>query len=492
MNRTIAWLGLALVAAPVLAQPTPAPQEQPTKKTARPQVSVDFRPEYLAGEPILLRFEVSNQSTETTRFADLSSRPHLVRFDLTGPDGKKQTRFNTPPPIDPGRLWELSPRSRRQVLLQVPSSRGFKPGRWSVTIRILDDSGEITLPSHDFLLKTPRPVAGSLVRDELGLERTGHQAVWVHKAQDGYDLYLHHSQGKRPEKTLGDYYLLHLDDRIEPVLSHSRPQERWGRYIYWQVDDKTISYVQLDGQRIRGKVRKLQMPWPAASLLARGTTDADGSLHLPLWINAPQGTGGEIRVASVRSQAGTRFRSVVRLPRAPAWVESTIDASGALRLLVAHDGFLDLYTVDPKGDLPAVGRRLSVDLAPQAARFGFLPDQEDQAGGLAILGLYRSEAGLVGRWTSLSGRTIHDFAVVIPPPSTQLQDLLPLGLAPFAALYQATGDLPAQLIRPGHPQKSLQARSEGVLISNGEGAVLLRQLDAGRPIETRRLVDGTP
>ncbi len=490
MNRILAWLGVALLAAPAVAQDTPAPPAEQVAPVPRPDISADLRPEYLAGDPILIRFEVANTAAERVEFADLSARPWLVRFELTDPDGKQHNRFNTPPKLDMGQKWALGPRGRRQVLLQIPSSGVFKTGEWQVTIRVQDDQGDVTLPPHTFRVAPGRPVGGALVHDPLGTDRSGHHAVWVHKAARGYDLYLHHSQGQRPERTQGNYHLAHLDERVDPVLTHSRPQERWGRFLYWQQDARTVAYAQLDGQQLRGRIRTLQAPWPGVELMGRGGTDAEGGLHVPLWVPAPKGSGGELRVASVRGQGSARFRSVVRLPRRPAWVESVVDASGALRLLIAHDGFLDLYTVAPKGDLPAVPSRLSVELAPATARFGYLTDREDAAGGLAILGLYGSPDGLVGRWTSLTGQVLYSYAPVKPPPGAVLLDLLPRNYDAFAALYRPT-EGPSLLVVPGRPAKTLQGRPDAVLLSDGEDAVLLRSLGTkGRALETRRLLDG--
>ena len=491
MNRIAAWLFLGLLSAPVAAQQPEVTDDPATAAPAlRPTVTTDLRSEYLTGAPVLVRFEIANGTQQVLSFADLAARPWLVRFELTGPDGKSIQRFNTPPEVDLPRSWELGPRGRRQVLLQIPSSAGLAPGEWQVKIRILDDLGEIVLPPHEFRVAPPRPVAGALVHEPLGTDRSGHQSIWVHKARSGYDLYLHHSQGRRPDKTLGTYHLSHLEQRIDPVLSHSRPQERWGRYIYWQQDDRTLAYVQLDGQQLRGRTRTLQAPWPKVELLGRGATDAEGGLHVPLWVPAPKGSGGEIRVASIRGPGGARFRSVVRLPRAPAWVETTTDASGALRILIAHDGFLDLYTVTPQNDLPAIGTRLPVELAPQIARFGYLPDQEDAPGGLAILGLHQTPEGLVGEWTTLGGQATHRFPPITPPPGATLIDLLPRGLTPFAAAYLPP-EGPGVLLVPGKPPQTLQGRPEGTLLGDGEDAVFLRELGSrGASLATRRLVDG--
>ncbi len=481
---------LVLGAVPVWAQESP--RDEPTESRAartQPVLSVDLRPEYLAGEPILIRFDLSNPTQEKTSFADLSSRPHLVRFELTDPNGKTQVRFNTPPKQDPKKRWELGPRGRRQVLLQIPSSAIFKPGTWSLTIRILDDAGERVLPAHSFVLATPRPVAGALVHDALGSERAGHQTIWLHRARQGYDLYLHHSPGKRPQKTLGNSFLVHLDEPIEPVLTHSRPLDRSGRFVTWQVDPRTIAALQLDGKKARGGVRTFQVPWPKVTLLGRGGTDAQGGLHIPIWVPAPRGSGGEIRIASLHGQQGTHFRSVARLSRPPAWVESTIDASGALRLLIAHDGFLDLYTVGATSDLPAVGQRLDVEIAPKVARFGHLPDQDDIPGGLTILGLTPTPEGLVGQWINLNGQTVHRYVPVQPPAGGTLVDLLPRGLAPFAAVYQPK-EGPAVLVTPGRTPQTLQGKTDGILFASQDEEVFLRRLAPGGPIETRQLWDG--
>ena len=493
MTARLLILALSLlVTAPSVAQEGPEPprpaEVQPSPKA---EVSANLRAEYLAGEPILVRFEVSNPHAQPIVFPDLAGRPHLVRFHLTGPDGEETVRFNTPPAEDGGRTWTLSPRGRRQVLLQVPSSAVFAPGGWSITVHILTGSGELVLPSHDFVLARARPVAGSMSVDALGTARAGHVAVWVHKAKDGYDLFLHHADGRRPERTIGDYHLAHLERRVDPVLTHSRPQERWGRYLYWQLDDRTVEYVQLDGQQLRGERRRLQVPWPGVEVMGRGSTDADGGLHVPLWVPGPRGTAGELRVASVRSPTGPRFRSVARLPRPPTWVETAVDGTGALRLLVSHDGLLDLYTVTATGELPAIGHRLDVDLAPLVARFGFLPDREESPGGLAVLGLYAEEEGWVGRWTTLRGKELHAWPVMHPPPGARPLDLLPRGFdAPVALSRPAEG--PVQWAMPGRVSQPLGVDPSGVLLGTEAGVVLYRRLVPGGPVHHLRLVEAPP
>ena len=62
-------------------------------------------------------------------------------------------------------------------------------------------------------------IRDSIYDEPLGLDRSGHQVVWVHKASQGFDLYLHHADPNTPTRALGDYHLLHVDTLVRPVLT---------------------------------------------------------------------------------------------------------------------------------------------------------------------------------------------------------------------------------------------------------------------------------
>ena len=460
-------------------------------------LSAETRAEYIAGEPVLVRITAENTASESVAVADLASRPWVVKFTVEGPNGAK-TWFTTPPETDPGGRWTLKPRSQRQVLLEIPSSEKLPPADYTVTIEIDDDGKPRALPSWSMRVAPAAPSAGAATFDAMNVESVGFQTAWVHKALDGYDLYLHHAESAAPAATVGDYHLLHADDPIEPVLSLSRPQESWDRYVYWQSGEKGIQVARLQGQTLRGEPRQVEAPYPSVEVIGRGGTDANGGLHVPLWVPAPSGAGGEIRVASIKDRA-TRFRSVGHYRKRPELVETMVDSAGDLRVLVLADDLV-LHHVSQVGELPSSGRLLlKGDEAKwvRGAEFGSLPTKDGESGGLALFLL--SEAlqenpdetttpVFQGRWFSLGGRELHAFPLVERPDGWSPVDALPRGYDPFVLLLKKDGAKQLLQVSPESGSRSLAWVPAPALAADSDGGVWLRGVGAGGPVLETRLV----
>lgn len=498
-------LAALLLASPSIAQQEeplpaePAPQVEPAQADvgdphAQLEVLTNLRGEYLQGAPVLVLFRVVNRGDQAVKFADLNSRPWRVRFDVTGPDGRLRSSYTTPPEVDPGQTWSIRPRGQRRVLLEVPSSRRLKKGQHKLVVRIQDDAGELVLAEHSFTVEPAAPVGGSVWYEPLGVERSGHQVAWVHKAKQGHDLYLHHSNGRTPGTTLGDYHLLNVDQAIDPVLAMSRPQDRWDRHIYWQRDPRTIEVVQLQGAGqglVSDKPLRIETPYPEVQLIGRGSTDASGGLHIPIWIPAPSGKGGELRVISVRDRSGPRFRQVVRMSREPAWIETAVDSSGELRVLLSQDSSLDLYTLSSVGDMPAAGQKVfrpegdDRSFKPTMARFGTVPGREGEAGGFGVLTTFQDSESIHGRWFTLSGRELHRFQPQPVSAGALPVDLLPQNYEPFGVLMELKGGTGLLYLEGERKPVGLGARDAGTLLKDGEGNVLLRAVRPGGPVSSR-------
>ena len=476
---------LALLAATALAETAP-----------EADLSAETRAEYLAGEPVLVRITAENSASEDVAMPDLASRPWVVKFKVEGPAGTK-TWSTSAPETDPGGRWTLKPRSQRQVLLEIPSSESLPPADYTVTIEIDDDGKSRTLPSWSMRVSPPAPSYGRVDFDAQNVESVGFQTAWVHKALDGYDLYLHHADAAAPTETLGDYHLHHAAEPIEPILSLSRPQESWDRYVYWQSGEKGIELARLQGQTLRGELRRVEAPYPSVEVIGRGSTDANGGLHVPLWIPAPSGAGGEIRVASIKDRA-TRFRSVGHYRKRPELVESVVDSAGDLRVLVLGDDLV-LHHVSQVGELPSAGKLvLKGDQAKwvRGAEFGSLPTRDGESGGLALFLL--SEAlqenpdetttpVFQGRWYSLGGRELHAFPLVERPEGWSPVDTLTRGYDPFVLLLKKDGAKKLLQVSPNSARQAPAWVPEPALAADSDGGVWLRGVGAGGPVLETRL-----
>lgn len=483
MKRLLALL--VLLPAVAVAQEEPAPEAAPTElpppAKAPVEVRTDLRPEYIHGETLLVRFTVANTGSAPASFPDLAKRPWLVRFELVDGGGRKQVWYTTPPEEDPGGGWTIPPRAQRKVLLEIPSSSRLKKGKYSLTVSIQNGEELLLLPKHELTVVEANPVAGDTLLESDGVERNGYHTVWVQKASQGFDLYLHHADGRNPSVTVGDYHLAHLDDSIDPVLSAARSQDRWSRHVVWQSGPQRVDYLRLDGQEMRGQPDHFETPYPKAELFGRPSTDAAGGLHVPLWIPAPKGAGGQLMVVSLEERGEPAYRNVARYDRRPDYLGTTVDSGGNMRLLLQTANNLDVYTITAGTQLPGAGKRIHKADAGQPLRaiFGHLPKTDSRPGGLAVLALVATEVGQAeGRWLSLDGRVLESLAPVNLPSSGHVTQLLTVG-TDYAVLIQ--GETNLVLLPAGAVPLKVPAT---LLIAHGD-ALWARSIEKGGPVTSR-------
>jgi hypothetical protein len=487
----LSWTTALVLLLPVAAWSQEAGQDAPTEQAdAALTVSSDLRADYIQGEPIPVRLRVENPSGADASFPALDLRPHLVRFEVVTPKGDKQTWFNTPPAEDGDQRWTVRAGSHREVLLQVPSSQRFLAGDYRVTVRILDGEVEHELPEHRFTLAKADPAAGRAFSEPVGVERAGYHAAWVQRTGTGYELYLNVTDGKDPGKFVADHHLASLDRVVDPVLTHALPQDRFDRHVYWLDGDSTVRWVRLRGDVARAQPQAIQSPYPKIELLGRGGTDAEGGLHVPIWVPAPKGSAGEIRVITQREREGARFRSVVKLDRRPEWVDTTVDGAGNLRILVPAGDSLDMYTVAAGSELPGMGRRLLAPpeegpaTPPALARFGHLGEGDSDAGGLSVLVLVTTPEGLEGRWLNLSGAELGRLAPL--QTSAELIDLLPKSRDDYGLLVRGDDGLSSYL-GPGEPPRQLGRIDDQAALLLWQDHAVLRSPARGGPFVVKQL-----
>lgn len=405
-------------------------------------VSADLRDEYLRGLPILVQFTLTNPTAAAVKTPDLSARPHLVHFRLVSPEGKTTERFTTPPAVESGGDWTLAPKASRAVLLEVPSSPGFALGEWTLTVRVGDSAQVVTLPAVKFRIVVAQPVAGDAAWEPTIERNSGAVVPWVHKAREGYDLYLNQYAAGDASRLLAHYRLLHSPTLIHPTLTRVLPNSARSRWLYWQSAADEVRTVRLEGASISGVVRPLGTPWPKVEVLARGVSDASGNLLIPLWVPKPVGTQGSVRVLTMNERGATTYRVVAEVAARPPIAETGVDANGNMVLVLGHDRGVDVYRIDPKAaeKLPADGVRAwkaEGGWQTLGAAFDALPDKDGRAGGLAILVVQRLSAAephlsqIRTLRIDLAGTL---FETGVPTPWTgpaTFSRLLPAGYGPF-------------------------------------------------------------
>lgn len=453
---------LPLLALLIAAGPVLGPQglvSSALAAAASPQVEVtdsrglvigaDLRSEYLKGQKLIVHVVVRNPTAETLNFPDLSKRPWLLEFALIEPDGRVQLRQSTAPERDGGQQWSIGPRGQKRVMLEMPSGEALKKDSFDLELRLKNGEEKLKIGPTRVKLVVPAPFAAA--PEELLIDESRWMIPWVHRRGSGAELYLTESPLHGGRGSLFSYHLASFARPIHPYLSSSRPADASARWILWQEDARRLSYARLDGVSLRAAPESIGLPYPSWSLLGRAVTDAKGLLHVPLWIPAPDGIGGEVRVASLGERGAPTLRKVASFDQLPV-ASAVADASGTLRLLLLSDGDLDLYTVEAgaSDELPARGHRVVTRPPPRAdaddssppfplagATFGILPQREQEPGGMSIFVWTESQGdtrSILGGWLAFDGRAIAAVDGVVVPRTWAIRQVIPVGYQALAVV----------------------------------------------------------
>lgn len=475
------FIGLA---APALAQGTPPPAASTTASTP---VSASFglRAEYLVGDKLLVPVTLSNEGDTPLTVPDLSSRPWLVSFEIESADGRTQHRRTAPPAADAGRTLTLAPRARRYTLLEVPSGAAIPAGNYTLTVTV--DLGDQSLKAapQAIRLVPAQPVAGQVAAST----RSGFDTVWVHRAQEGFDLYLHQLDAAQPDQTRGHWHLGHVDRSVSPMLSEASAADDSSRYVMWLEGGRDVVLAQIQGTSFRGDPRRLTVPWPKVEVPTAPMLDGRGRLSVPLWVPAPNGPGGELRLLAFDERQRPVFRRVASYRSRPT-VRSTVDDAGNAHLMVGDAGSVDLYTLradlPPHYELPVAGRRL-VDLGDDErfadATFVVLPTGKTQRGGLALQLTLRTDGGLKTRLVSMGGTTMADLPAIPLEDGAALVTSVPGGWTTPGVVLDRSGALVLEqdagtAALPGSLKQAVGWR----VVRGADGQPFLIQLGAKGPV----------
>jgi hypothetical protein len=428
-----------------LASPIHAQAPPPAASEAASTVSASFglRNEYLVGDKLLVPITLSNPSDSPVTVPDLSSRPWLVSFEIESADGRTQHRRTAPPSVDSGRTLTLAPRARRYTLLEIPSGGAIPAGGYTLTVTVDLGDRKLKAQPQSIQVVPPRPVGGQVAVST----RSGFDTVWVHRAEDGFDLYLHQLDATQPDRPRGHWHLGHLDRAVTPLLSEASAADDSSRYVLWLEGGRDVVLAQIQGTSFRGEPRRLTVPWPKVEVPAAPMLDGRGRVSVPLWVPAPSGTGGEIRLLAFDERQRPVFRRVASFPARPT-VRTTVDDSGNAHLVVGTGGTVDLYTLradlPPNHELPVAGRRL-VQL-PDGERlaeltFVDLPTAKGQRGGLALQLTLRRGPGLQTRLVSMGGKTLSDLPGIPVADDDTLIAAVPGGWTTPSVVIERGGQL---------------------------------------------------
>ncbi len=408
--------------------------------------------EHLAGFPVVVNLELRNPTADAIAVPDLSTRRHLVHFKLESASGNVTERFSTPPDFDTGGNWTLPAGSRRSVRFEIPSSKALDPGRWKITILAGEPSAITTLPTLSFDIVPARPIAGRVVYEPVIATNSGAIFAWLHHARDGYDIYIDQLSPGVGASLVARARIAHLAEKSEPLLARALPAAARSRHVYWWTGPSELAYARVDGLANTAPARPVDMPWPRVEALARGVTSSSGALLVPIWIPAPSGSAGEVKIVQVDERGKVDFRAVADSKTRPARAETSLDASGNLVLALASEAGVDIYRVDGKrpSHLPAAGKRAWAregEWLTAALAFDTLPASGTFPGGLGLVALQLAttidaESRAATTLSRVASFELGGKQVATTPPLAwsgpgQVTALLPDGAAPLRYLAAA-------------------------------------------------------
>ncbi len=459
-------------------------------------IQAELRAEYVRGVPMLVPIVVSNQSDQTVRAPDLAERPWLLRFEFVLPDGRKLRYATTPPDSDGGRMVTLPVRGQRRTLVEIPGAAGIAAGSYELAVQLVDGEVATDIARQAVTVADPQLVAGDLGPGALAGTKAGLQAAWLHRAAAGFDLYLHRASVEHPAAVLEQRWLAHVDVEVAPWLAAARAVDAASPALVWREGDHDLRVLRVDPAGSVLLDQRVAMPWPHIAVAGRPAW-AGGAVHVPVWVPAPAGRGGELRCASIDSRGRPVLALLARLPARPDAVESAVTSGGSVLFMVWQGAGLDLYSLPPgggsAGSTALPGRRLwtSGDGGELVhASFQTLPDTDALPGGLSVLVLLDTDAGLGGRWLDLQGNERLTLPLTTQLPEGELSAVLGGGPGYPALLYRSAG----QLSFVQGPARQVLPRGSGplALVRDADGQTVLRQLGRSAPVITTALAPSLP
>ena len=453
-----------------------------------------LRAEYLHGEPILVPLRVWNSGDQAQEAPDLERRPWLVAFTFDQGNGELERRRTTPPDTDPGRTVRLSPRSQRHTLLEIPASASLSPEEYRLQITLDPDTMPKVLATNAIRVAQARPVEGDLGVGVSAASREVLTTTWLHEATEGFDMYMSMAPYSSPSQLGPAIWLSHLDEKVRPVLSESSSGPSGKRHVVWAHQKQGIGWLSVEGSGVESLPGRIETPWPEIKLVGRPATDPAGTLHVPIWVPAPKGSSGELRVVSVGKRGAVSFRRAALFSQLPESIATTVDDGGAVNVLVTTSDNIDIFTVRSGGtdmaDLPLPGRRLTEAAKGERlidARFGLLSASDSHTGGMAVLVTAVNETGIQSRWVGLRGGEISTIPPQPIPKDSKLVEVLADSYDSVGYLFK-TGSRSALYVE-GKRQLQLETSLHGDwgLVRDAAGTPIMRRLVGGGPLEARPL-----
>ena len=444
-----------------------------------PQITSSMPALQLTGAPMIVDLQIRNPSPAEMQLPSLAAHPDLVRFELKY-QGRRERRYNTAATDGPAQQWILQPGDERELRLEIPASAGLEAGPYSVLVQLEHDKLPRAQAVHTLSRQSPQPINGDLSGIHASPGSRHQDVAWVHQAGSSHHLVLHHQQAGRTYELV----LSELSGPHQVWLSHSRLDSLGERSILWKDGPQTIQVLRLRGQRVRGSIQAHDLPWPEVEIAGQPITDHSGILRVPIWIPAPAGPGGELRLASFIDSTGPSTQRIARLDRRPSQVLSTLNAAGAGCYILVRPEAVDVYTAQDGDTLPLSMRPLwrpQTDARALRVAMGTLSPLERHPGGTALLLAARWPDGIATQWLSLTGSPLQ--APALTADLGTLTQLIPMDQDWPALVF--TDDGATQILVGAQTQ---EAPATGTLGSTKEGTLVWRTLTQDGPVNDRPVI----
>lgn len=371
-------------------------------------IQTNLKEHYIVGQPIFVDILIHNTGETSETLPNLEKQTWKLLWIIENQTGKQKIRSTQQ---ESQEMWTLAPRQLKEVRFELPNSAELPTGKQKLELRI-----------------------------ELGVPYSESKELHIHQKSSLWDdREIREEQAFFPQ---GEYLwgqafsatqqIVFLEsDRTIPLFTapqESRFQQSISNYDHhiYTLQNNQLQLHSLSRNEI-SNTKNITLPWKDILLLARGITDFEQRLHLPLWIADPNKTSGTIRSIQVAQNGSVSYRKIITLAEKPVQVDSALTSTGTPLYLIQTKNRIYLLPLTQTGD-PKIDA-----LSPQSTRIRNVVAEEDiissqfaidSALGLVIHVLSQKEEQIVSEIYSLQGKEQSKKIISKPSEETNIKEVL--------------------------------------------------------------------
>ena len=306
--------------------------------TAQAELSVqtNLQEHYIAGQPIFVDIRVQNIGSTPETLPNLDQQTWKVRWTMNNSNGKQTLRSTEG---ENQAQWILQPRQLKEVRFLIPNSAKLPTGKQTIELQI-ELPQESYLEKKEIYIHPKDPLWEDRdIRADLAFFPEG-EYLWGQAFSTTQQVIFLEKQ----QNSALSVPILRADKELRFVQSISNHDH----HIYALQRNRLLIHT-----LARDEVKKginISIPWKQVSILARGITDSDQQLVLPLWIPDPNQASGTIRSIQISKTGDVSYRKIISLPTKPVSMDTALTSTGTPLYLIQTENRVYLFPLTQTGN----------------------------------------------------------------------------------------------------------------------------------------------